>query len=85
MKNAQRLDRLEQQEAQQRVLRNAERIADRYGVDPEDVLCQAGAIARRIERWGVEAEVRRLATTYGVSEDDVWERYSIALASWDVA
>jgi hypothetical protein len=85
MRNAQRLERLEQAEGERRVLRDAERLAERYGVGVDDVLREAGEIGQRVARWGVDAEVRRMAAEWGVSEDDVWARYSVAVADLETA
>jgi hypothetical protein len=64
-----RLRRLEEGEWDQRLYREAERMAKQHGRDPDLVLRELQEIAERVQRWGVDAEVRRFADESGLSED----------------
>ncbi len=68
------LGRLEAAE-QERVLIEAERIAEEYGVALDEVLREAREIGKRILRGGLKAELRRFAQEFGMSEEEVRADY----------
>jgi hypothetical protein len=76
----QRLQRLEHVEYERQLYEYAERIAQKHGKAPDDVLRMMREIAARVERWGIEAEHRRLAHEYGISEEEVQQRYDEVVA-----
>ncbi len=78
MSLAQRLQRLEVAEQERAVLGQAERIAERHGVGIDELLRLAQEIGARIERWGLDAELRRFARERGLTEDEARARYEAA-------
>ena len=85
MSLAQRLQRLEALEGEQRLREVAERLATEFGVAPDDALRQLREVAARIERWGIDAELHRLAGDFGVSEVEVRARYQTEVARLEQA
>jgi HD-like signal output (HDOD) protein len=75
---AQRLARLEIVEQERVVYELAERIAERHGVPVDQVLHRAQEIGGRIEHWGFDAELRRLARDHGLTEEEARARYEVA-------
>lgn len=82
MSIAQRLQRLEHVDHERRLLEIAERIATRYGKDVDEVLHLMREIEKRIERWGIEGEHRRLAREHGLSIEEVERHYQEIVAEW---
>ncbi len=80
MSLVQRLERLEAMKEGCAVYEVAERIAERHGVTPDEVLRRAEEIGTRIERWGLDAEMRRFARDHGLTEEQARARYKAALA-----
>jgi HD-like signal output (HDOD) protein len=72
---AQRLARLEIAEQERVVYELAERIAERHGVPVDQVLHRAQEIGARVEHWGLDAELRRMARDHGLTEEDARARY----------
>jgi hypothetical protein len=75
MSVAQRLRKLEEQEYERRFYVLAERIASKYGKDLDEILRLMREIERRVARWGIEGEHRRLALEYGMTDEEVERRY----------
>ncbi len=63
------LRRLEIAEQERATLIQAERIAEEHDVAIDEVLREAQEIGERIEREGLEAELRRFAQDSGMSEE----------------
>lgn len=74
------LRRLEVAE-QERALIEAERIAEEHDIGIDEVLRQAQEIGERILRGGLDAELRRFAQDYGMSEEEARARYEAARRS----
>ncbi len=54
---------------QERAMIEAERIAEEYGIEIDEVLREAQEIGERIQREGLEPKLRRLAQELGMSEE----------------
>ncbi len=67
MSLAQRVRRLEALELEHCLYEEAERLAKESGGDVEDLR----AIADRIMRYGMDAEIRLMAREFGKTEDEV--------------
>ncbi len=80
MSLVQRLERLEAIREGRAVYELVERIAERHGVAVDEVLRRAQEIGTRIERWGLDAELRRLARDHGLTEEEARARYEAARA-----
>ena len=81
MKLAQRLERLEIASAEVAYRQLAERLAGELGVPAERLARELIEIAERIERWGLDEELRRTAREFGLSEEKVREDFEEGLAS----
>jgi len=53
----------------------AERLAQRYGVDVDEVLQTIREINQRVALGGIDAEIRHFAAEHGLSEEEVRVRY----------
>lgn len=62
---------LEVDEQERAILIWAERIAEEFGVELDQVLRELQEVCERIERWGLQPELRRLAQELGMSEERV--------------
>ena len=80
MSLTQRLQRLETREQEREFLEMAERLAQEFGLAPDDVLRQLRETTERIARWGIDAELRRLARDHGRAVEDVHRHYEALLA-----
>jgi hypothetical protein len=80
VRNDQRLRRLEEAAWERRIRVEAERMAARSGVDPEVMFRQLTEIADRVARWGMDAEIRLLASELEWSEEETRARYDAELA-----
>jgi len=78
----QRLERLEQAESDRRLYREAERLAERSGRGVDQVLRQLREIGARIERWGWDAETRRLAREFQLNEEEMRARLDAHIADY---
>ena len=78
MRNEQRLYRLEQAYEERVLRKEAERLAKEYGLNPDDLLRDAQAMAERVQRWGFDEEIRRFAEESGLTEEEVRARYEEA-------
>ena len=65
------LGRLEVEEKERDMLIAAEQLAEEYGVELDQALRDLQEICERIERWGLQPELRRLAQELGMSEERV--------------
>jgi HD-like signal output (HDOD) protein len=81
---AQRLQRLEIAEQERVVYELAERIAERNGVTPDEVLHLAQEIGERIERWGLDAELRRFVRDHGLTEEEARARIDAAREKYEL-
>ena len=75
MRNVQRLERLEHAEEERTLYRRAERIAKDFGLDADDAFRRLQEVAARVERWGIDAELRAIAREHGLSEEKVRADY----------
>ena len=66
---------LEVDEQERAVLITAERIAEEYGVEFDQVLRELKEVCERIRRWGLQPELRRLAQELSMSEERVRALY----------
>ncbi len=64
---------------QERVLIEAERIAEEYGIELDEVLREAQEIGERILREGLEPELRRFAQEFRISEEEAQAQYEAVL------
>jgi hypothetical protein len=80
MSQQQRLGRLELAEQEREVYREAEGLSEELGVPAHELVRQFWEMAKRVERWGMDAALRWIAQEYGVSEDEVRTRYEAGLA-----
>ncbi len=80
MKVTQRLERLEAATREAEYRRYAEQLAPEWGIPAEQLCQQFMEIADRIEREGLDAEVRLIARDCGWTEEEAWRRYEEALA-----
>ncbi len=62
---------LEDEEKERDMLIAAEQLAEEYGVELDQALRDLQEICERIERWGLQPELRRLAQELGMSEEKV--------------
>ena len=62
---------LEVDEQERALLITAERIAEEYGVELDEVVRELQEVCERIRRWGLQPELRRLAQELGMSEERV--------------
>jgi len=85
MSLTQRLQRLEALEREQHLREVAERLAAEFGVAVEETVRQLREAAARIDRWGIDAELRRMAGDFGVSEEEVRARYQAEVAQLEKA
>ena len=67
--------RLETDEQKRATLIQAERFAEEHGLGIDDVLREAQEMEERIQRWGLQPELRRLAQEFGMSEEEVRADY----------
>jgi hypothetical protein len=67
----QRLGRLEGIAAERLMYEKARRLAEESGTDIEDTAIELVETYQRIERYGLDAEVCRMAREFGKSEDEV--------------
>ncbi len=74
-----RLQRLERAEGDRHARAVAERIAERHGLTVDVVWRMVEDIGRRVARWGIDGELKRMAVEYGWTEDEVRERYAEAV------
>ena len=79
MRSRERLRHLEEMMFDRWLLREAERMAKEHGLDTQVVFRQCKETVERVERWGWEAELRRLAREFGVSDEQVRADYEAAL------
>jgi hypothetical protein len=82
LRRVQRLRRAEEADRRRGLREVARRLAEAYKRDPEDVLRKLLETGERIARWGLDAELRRLANEHGINEDEVRARYERALDGW---
>jgi hypothetical protein len=78
-----RLQRLENVEQERATLARAARIAEKHGRDVDELLRQAREIGLRVERWGMDEEIRRQAERLGISEDTLRARYQAVRAEME--
>jgi len=71
----QRLRKLEAQEYERQLYAAAQHIARKYGEDLDAVVRSLREVTARIDRWGIEAEHRRVAQEYGITFEEVERRY----------
>ena len=83
MSLGQRIARLEHVEEERELLRGAEWLAERYSLSLDEVLRSLRETSDRIDRWGLDAEVRRLAREWGKSEDEVRAELEAHTAEWE--
>jgi hypothetical protein len=67
---ANRLRRLEQAHEEEVLRKEAERLAEQYGIATDEVLHRLYEITERIARDGLDAEIRRFAGEAGISEEE---------------
>ena len=80
MKLTQRIERLEVATRETQYRRYAEQLSEEWGIPAERLFHQFMESADRIEREGLDAEVRHLAHECGWTEEEAWRRYEEALA-----
>ena len=81
MKLAQRLERLEIASTEAAYRRWAERLAGELGVPAERLDRELIEIAERIERWGLDEELRRTARERGWTEEESRQYFEEELAT----
>jgi len=81
----QRLHRLEALEREQRLREVGERMAEEFGLPVEETVRELREVAARIDRWGIDAELRRMAADFGESEVEVRSRYEAEVAKLEQA
>ena len=81
MKLGQRIERLEVASSESIYRRWAEHFSEEWGIPAERLVREFIEIADRIERNGLDEEIRRIATKGGHSEEKVREDFEEALAS----
>jgi hypothetical protein len=62
------------------VVEIAERLAVEFDLPLDEVLREAHETGERIQRWGIDAELRRFARERGLSEDEVRAPYEAVRA-----
>ena len=75
---------LEIAEQERATLIQAERIAEEHDVAIDEVLREAQEIGERIEREGLEAELRRFAQDSGMSEEKARALYEAEVEECDL-
>jgi hypothetical protein len=78
MNLGQRLRRVEEAHTDRVFRKEAERLAAKYNVDPDEVLQTIREINERVAVGGLDAELRHLAEEMGVSEEEARARYEEA-------
>ena len=63
--------RLQAIEDEQHLIDCVLRLADRYGLAPEEVMRETRETAARVARSGHDAEIRRMAQEFGTSEEEM--------------
>ncbi len=81
MKLVQRIEHLETASTEAEYRRWAERLAGEWGMPVERVFQKLLEIRDRIERNGLDEELRRLASGCGWTEEEAWEHFDKALAT----
>ena len=81
MSLAQRLERLETASTEAAYRRCADRLAGELGVPAEQLMHELIETDERIERWGLDEELRRIASERGWTEEDAREHFEDALAT----
>jgi hypothetical protein len=75
----QRVARLEAAQWEQSIMEIAERLAAEFELPLDEVLREARETGERIERWGIDEELRLFGQQHGIGEDEVRARYAEAL------
>ena len=81
MKLAQRLERLEAASTETFYRHWADRLAGEFGVPADQMFHRLLDIADRIERRGLDEELRRIASECGWTEEEAREHFDKALAT----
>ena len=81
MSLAQRLDRLETASAEVAYRQLAERLAGELGVPAERLFSELIEMTERIERWGLDEELRLIARERGWTEEESQQYFEEALAT----
>ena len=81
MKLVQRLERLEAASTEAFYRQWADRLSEKWGIPAERLFHKFLEIGDRIERWGLDEELRRLAGRCDWTEEEAREHFEKALAS----
>lgn len=75
MSIGQRITRLEAVHQERLLRERAERVAAAYGLGVDEVQRDLAEIAERVQRWGIDEEIRYFAAEHDLSEADVREMF----------
>jgi uncharacterized protein YlxP (DUF503 family) len=78
MSLGQRLQRLEEVEQERAVRRMVERLAKRYEMSVDEVRGHYEETMRRVQRWGIDEEIRHFAAEHDLSEAEVRAKFEQA-------